>query len=278
MKILKYFLGFTSLFWLTVLILVFYFHKSIFAQTIVGNVYDITTKKPIPEVIVLLKQSQDRISAIRTSDAEGNFHFENVKLDEFIIQTQHLSYEDKIIKQLSFSINDTLILDIGLLPTAFMLQEITVEGEKKDMELDAAGFYTRRATRDGRFYSKEEIKEKSNTTMRSLLTGLLGITFKREDNVYYFNRYANSGMPIRFYVDGVWIDQDKFDSMQRYSGMFGKQRAANPMGLNAPPNPIEYINPLEIKAIEVYSSMMQAPYEFGGGKSPGGVVVIWTGR
>lgn len=60
--------------------------------------------------------------------------------------------------------------------------------------------------------------------------------------------------------------------------MFGKQRAANPMGLNAPPNLIEYINPLEIKAIEIYSSMMQAPYEFGGNKTPGGIVVIWTGR
>jgi hypothetical protein len=249
-----------------------------YSQTIIGNIYDLTTKKPVADVIVLLKPTQDKISAIKTSDEEGNFLFRKVKLGGFIIQTQHVSYQDKIVNSLSFPSTDTLVIDIGLLPAAYILGEITVEGEKKDMELDAAGFYTRKNSRDGRFYTKEEIKEKTNTTMRSLLTGLLGITFKREDNVYYFNRYVNSGMPIRFYVDGVWINQDKFESVARYSGMFGKSKSKNPMGLDAPPNPIEYLNPLEIKAIEIYSSMMQAPYEFGGGKTPGGAVVIWTGR
>lgn len=249
-----------------------------YSQTIIGNIYDLSTRKPIPDVIILLKPSLDNINAIQTSDEEGNFLFRKVKLSEFIIQTQHVSYQDKIVNSLSFPSSDTLVIDIGLLPAAYTLGEITVEGEKKDMELDAAGFYTRKNSRDGKFYTKEEIKEKVNTTMRSLLTGLLGITFKREDNVFYFNRYVNSGMPIRFYVDGVWINQDKYDYVQRYSGMFGKSKSKNPMGLDAPPNPIEYLNPLEIKAIEVYSSMMQAPYEFGGGMTPGGVVVIWTGR
>lgn len=266
-----------SSYYIFILFLSLGFSESV-CQTIIGNVYDLTTKQPIPDVIILLKPSQDKISAIQTSDPDGNFLFTNVRLDEFIIQTQHLSYEDKVIKKLTIPLSDTLIIDIGLLPNSFTLGEITVEGEKKDMELDAAGFYKRRESRDGRFYTKEEIKEKANSTIRSLLTGLLGITYKREDNVFYFNRYANSGMPIRFIVDGIWIDQDKFDSVQRYSGMFGKQRSANPLGLNAPPNPIEYINPLEIKAIEIYPSMMQAPYEFGGGKTPGGVIVIWTGK
>lgn len=68
-------------------------------QTIIGNVYDLTNKQPIPDVIILLKPSQDKISAIQTSDPDGNFLFTNVRLDEFIIQTQHLSYEDKVIKK-----------------------------------------------------------------------------------------------------------------------------------------------------------------------------------
>lgn len=51
----------------------------------------------------------------------------------------------------------------------------------------------------------------------------------------------------------------------------------NSFGSN-PPNSIEFINPLAIKAMDIYQSMMQAPYEFGGSKTPGGVVVIWTGR
>jgi hypothetical protein len=263
------------IFWVS-LLLILSFTES-YSQTIIGNIYDLTTKKPIPDVIVLLKPTQDKISAIQTSDEEGNFLFRKVKPGEFIIQTQHVSYQDKIVKNLSFPHNDTLVIDIGLLPAAYTLGEITVEGEKKDMELDAAGFYTRKKSRDGRFYTKEEIKDKVNNTMRSFLTGFLGITYKREDNAFYFN-HVNSGMPIRFYVDGIWINQDKYDYVQRYSGMFGKLKAKNPMDLDAPPNPTEYINPLEIKAIEIYSSMMQAPYEFGGNKTPGGVVVIWTGR
>ncbi|MBS3945711.1 MAG: hypothetical protein KGZ42_09460 [Melioribacter sp.] len=51
------------------LLLILSFTES-YSQTIIGNIYDLSTRKPIPDVIILLKPSLDKISAIQTSDEE----------------------------------------------------------------------------------------------------------------------------------------------------------------------------------------------------------------
>jgi len=253
--------------------------SSVYAQVIIGKVFDVTANKSIEDVIVLVKPSQDKISAIQATDPEGNFFFNNVRLKDFIIQTQHVGYHDKIIEHLNIPESDTLRINIKLTPSSVVLEEITVKGEKKDMELEAAGFYTRRMTRDGRFYTNEDLKNVAGNNMKGLLTSLLGIKFQGDDNLFYFNRYLNIGAPIRFYVDGVLLDQEKFGGpgIGKGSTLSVVRRSNNPLGAT-PPNPIEYINPNDIKAIEIYPSSLLAPFEYGGGQSPGGVIIIWTGR
>jgi len=262
----------TFLFIISCLCALLIFSSTSHSQTIIGRSFDLTSKEPVGDVIIFLKPSKEKISAIQSTGADGIFIFPQVRLKDFILETKRIGYHDKIIEHLFIPAGDTLEIEIGLLPNSVVLGEVTVTGERRDMELDAIGFYKRKLESPGKFYSVEELKPMGKNSMRDFLTNIPGITYVHNDNEFYFKRYESFNQPIMFYLDGVLINQD-FTAPPNRSILGGKK--FNPV--EKAPNPVELINPHTIKAIEVYEQSIDAPYRFSRGKT-GGVVLIWTGN
>lgn len=262
----------TSLFIITCFGAFLILNSSSKAQTVIGRTFDLTSKEPVGDVIIFLKPSKEKISAIQSTGADGIFTLPQVRLKDFILETKRIGYHDKVIEHLFIPSGDTLEIEIGLLPSSVVLGEVTVTGERRDMELDAIGFYKRKLESPGRFYSVEELKPMGKNSMRDFLTNIPGITYVHNDNEFYFKRSETFNQPIMFYLDGILINQD-FTAPPSRSILGGKK--INPA--EKAPNPVELINPHTIKAIEVYENSIYAPYQFSKGKT-GGVVLIWTGN
>jgi len=62
--------------------------------TLTGHLRDGDTHEPIPHTnVVLLQTSNKRLAATGTTDAHGNFHFRNVPIGRYIVQTTVLGYQ-----------------------------------------------------------------------------------------------------------------------------------------------------------------------------------------
>ncbi|UOG76795.1 carboxypeptidase-like regulatory domain-containing protein [Hymenobacter tibetensis] len=59
-----------------------------------GNLRDGDTNEPIPHTnVVLLRATDHRLAATGTTDAQGNFHFRNVPVGKYLVQSTALGYQ-----------------------------------------------------------------------------------------------------------------------------------------------------------------------------------------
>ena len=124
-----------------------FMYNSSYAQVVKGRLIDGTTEEPVKDALIYLMPSQKSISGMQVSDSLGFFSFNNVPHKRFYIKTYRLGYDDLMYGKLIMPKNDTLSLVITLNPSPFVLKEVPVVGEKpdSDKELDAVGFYRRKA-------------------------------------------------------------------------------------------------------------------------------------
>lgn len=147
-----------------------------------------------------------------------------------------------------------------------LLDEITVTAEARVRNLQAAGFYDRKATTSGAFLDRREIEARSATQVSQLLRGMFGVRTRSADLgrvVVYMSGAerpaANGSVEIcwpRVLVDGlvVWT-----------GGVQGGPAFLDDM-----------IHPADIEAVEVYRSDAELPARFGGAHSNCGVILFWT--
>jgi len=199
------------------------------------------------------------ISSFRISDSLGFFVYRNPKVKEFYLKANRLGYQDIIVGKLRIPQNDTLNIILEMQPVPILLKEIEVTGKKPledyDMELVNVGFYRRKNFGDGKFFTSNDFKNRAIGHVSELFYGIPGIIVTgREVISTRRGGLSQSSGRMQIYIDGFLVEQEMGSSL----------------------GALDMISPNNIKAIEVYKSGKDAPYQYSRGR-PNGVILIWTG-
>ena len=233
-------------------------HTSAESRIISGKMVEIHTNAPIENGMVFLNRDS-LFHDLRITDENGKFIFRAVELDSFFIKTMRYGYIDINAGPFGFHEKDTFQILIELEPDPIEMEPVMKIDERIDPDLERTGFYQRRETRTGYYYTQEEMKENAIHQISDLFFKVPGMHVKRNgfgqmiSSIRYYAATLNqSEIPVNIYVDGTIVAQDM-----------------GPMGIN-------FIHPENIKGIEVYPSSINAPAIYGGMFQPGGVILIWT--
>ncbi len=248
--------------------------QNIAAQYVKGKILDHSSKNIIPDVIVMLLDKDDRVIGFSSTDSDGVFLFKNVSQEEFRLKIQRMDYLDKVITMKNGNEDNEDIL-IELIPASLQMKEIEVTDKKIQAFLREFGFYDRMEHYSGTFITPVEIKKMNQVgEIRGFITKLPGITYDEYDKKVFLARNETLGIPANVYIDGVLVQQGGGKGI--FNDGKAKLSKRSGIGVDSESNPFEFLNPLDISAIEIYKSSAEAPSKYS--SRSGGVILIWTGR
>lgn len=244
---------------LSIFLFLLLFSTTSSAQIIWGKVVDAATGKPIGDTFIYFMPTATTISTFRISNSLGFFVYRNPNVKEFYLKANRLGYQDIIVGKLRIPQNDTLNIILEMHPVPILLKEIAVIGKKPfedyDFELDLNGFYKRKEFGLGKFFTSKDFKNIYFGHASELFSGIPGIIVTgREVISTRRGGLSQSSGRMQIYIDGFLVNQEM-------GGFFGA---------------LDMISPNNIKAIEVYKSGKDAPFQYSRGR-PNGVILIWTG-
>lgn len=228
----------------------FLLNSPLLSKTIKGKVVEHPTNSPIRDAFILLADQQDRIHEFIRSDSLGFFQIENVTLEKFKIKTYRVGYVDIVTEMFDMSKKDTLNVIIRIEAAPLELEGVSITAQRKDRMLDAVGFYRRQKEGLGEFIQFDESDRSVFSNASDAFHRLPGVYMQPSKEGYkvYFLRYVRDEIEATILVDG-------FPWKSEY---------------------LNILNPADILGVEVYSSSINAPQEYGGGWRPGGMILIWT--
>jgi Carboxypeptidase regulatory-like domain len=106
------------------------FSKTVFSQTLKGNIVDLDTKTPIN--LVSVKIERDNTTNTALSDSLGFFKFEDIKIGRYDLIISHLNYKNSTIKGVLVNSGKHTDLQISLIPKVTTLDEVFVKFQKED--------------------------------------------------------------------------------------------------------------------------------------------------
>lgn len=156
---------------------------------------------------------------------------------------------------------DSLLMEISLKRLPHLLSTVTVQGRSWRVPRGFEEVYRRGARGVGTFIWREQIDSLNPMDLKTLLN--MVPSTNANDRGVWFSQCGNRRPEM--WVDGHRVTQF-YDSWERL----------DPTGLNAY---LRSLTPMEVQAIEVYSSSLRVPPEFihSGGR-PCGVIAIWRRR
>jgi hypothetical protein len=95
-------------------------------QTIKGTIVDIDSQVPLPGATIVILDS-DPLTGVST-DANGNFRLENVKLGRYNMLASYIGYEPYVVRELVVGSGKEIVLSIGLKESVIGLEEVVVTG------------------------------------------------------------------------------------------------------------------------------------------------------
>jgi len=104
-------------------------------QTIRGRVIDADTQSPLPGATVILLKSKSPEGT--TTDTNGTFQLNNVKVGRQDIQISFVGYETKTFRNLSLNSGKELVLDVELREKVSEIDEVVVKAYQKDQPKNA---------------------------------------------------------------------------------------------------------------------------------------------
>jgi len=211
-----------------------------------GTVRSSINGLPVSGVMIAVKGTQ----VFGVSDSTGSFAL--VGLPEGrqtvrILYGDSLSYEHKIdLKQ-----GKTLTLSVLLDVAATELAPIVVEAQTLRADRSLAGFYERKKSGFGRYYTLEDLKRRPLETLQTLL--------------------LESGVRVRCRVGqclALGSDGGRVCAMSLFLD-----------GLRVPPDYLNLARVDDLAGVEVYKVPVEVPPEFWSGlRSPCGAVAMWSRR
>jgi hypothetical protein len=190
------------------------------------------------------------------SDASGRFRLPEIAPGEYRVRVEHLAYRN-VERGLDVPAGAAEVTaDITLLRDAIALEPIVATVEARSPRLQRAGFYDRQRTGFGNFITREDIERRNPAAVTHLFNAIpraqvIGeqVAFRGSGDVFRALLIEEEGPCFpELYVDGAWWGSD-------YS--------------------LNYFNPDEVEAIEVYSGPAQVPIQYNTADSGCGVILIW---
>ena len=94
-------------------------------QTIKGQIIDESSQEPIPFATIVIIDTEPLMGT--TSDIDGNFIIENVPIGRYDLKISFLGYEPVIKPEVVLTSAKVVILNIGLVESAYSLDEIVIK-------------------------------------------------------------------------------------------------------------------------------------------------------
>ena len=228
---------------------------------------DTASGDPIALGRVTLVDSAGRPTVFSITDPEGFFHLTAGEPGDYLVNAVSLFYLSYSDGPIHLGRADTVAVEFSLTPNPAALDPIVVEVRTRRRSLLEGGYYDREKTGLGYHLDRERIEAHAFQQITDILYTVPGVkmvptTFGGREP--YFGRGnlwrrlltagQSPGCSPRVYVDGmVWS-----------------------WGGDVPTEIDQLLHPEELEAMEVYTSHMEVPGEFGGLGASCGLILLWT--
>ena len=187
------------------------------------------------------------------SNERGEFVLTGIAAGEQLLRVRRLGFRPDSLTFLSAP-GRTVPASITLQPVALALPTFTVLGHRA-LSGPMAGFYRRRSTGSGRFFTAEEIDRRNPARMTDLLRGVPGISVSAQRTAMNSVRLRGSRCAPVVFLDGHGLTAAEFD--------------------------LDGVDPRSFEGIEVYSGGASVPVEFQRTfrmSSSCGTILLWSKR
>ena len=188
-----------------------------------------------------------------TAGEDGIFRLENVPPGRTQFGVRRIGFAPV---DFTLEMPQELIVSVNVLlhQTVFRMRTITVEEKMASMYLSQVGFYERQHRGDGYFMIGDDLEERQAMYIEQFFFGVPGVTIQDhgKGGLSAMGLTPGGSCPLTIWLDGrIWRTDADVGS--------------------------KGLNPRDIKAVEIYPHMAQAPAEFHNPENPQcGAIVMWT--
>lgn len=232
---------------------------------LLGRVRDVLSHRPVAAAAVSVTGRQEGVQ----SNRRGHFVLGALPMGEYELSVRHIGYEP-LTHSVTVTRDHTTEVDVHLSPDPVALAPL-VATVTRLRRLETQGFYERKQwgelTGLGTFFTVQDIERRNPRRITHLIADAPGVRIScggSGSRCKVFSRRASTGFggagcELNVYVDGVLVIRS---SDSRWGGSSGSVD--------------EFIMPIEVGGLEVYSGAAALSAEFSGFDSRCGAVVIWT--
>jgi hypothetical protein len=235
------------------------------ASRIQGIVRDVESGSPLEGALVSL----EGVPGNYLTDREGRFVVPATPPGARLLEISLIGYSTRI-DSIVVPAGSILSIDLGLAVEPIRLDPVSVTVERRDLDLELAGFYVRRDREPGVFLTREAIEARRPGTTVDLFEGIPGVRVVREGTRHRVALTGNRPMSLlhdpskKPCYPAVWID-----------GVLMRQPAFSDSHSDLPTID-ELVRPHDMAGMEVYQSTARIPVQFNV-QGACGVIVVWTG-
>lgn len=231
-------------------------------QTLRGTILDAVTGEPvILAQVSLLAEGRSEVAA-DLADFRGGFDLEAPDDGQYFLYIRRNGYETLLEGLFELGSDGVMDVRVGLKPKPIELEGVDVEAVRMKTPLEASGFFDRLVTAPGYFLTREDIQRVGGSKVADIFQTVPRIEVDDTRPMTGPNVLQN---PSIFMRQGI---EPCFPTLY-------VDRHVVATGVNAPVRPDDYVNPVEVEAIEIYARASQVPPEFDA-INDCGVVLIWT--
>jgi hypothetical protein len=229
------------------------------AQSIMGNLLDAQTGRPILLGYVgLLMEDGERV-AWTLADEEGFFRLDAPEPGSYMLYGESLGYRSSVEGPILLGEDQLIPAEFRLDPMPVVLDSLRVVAESKRFSLVMAGFYDREQTGLGHFIGPEKILERFEARqITDFLWSVPGVRLMPRDNMAgggYVPLMRSAATLRGFCLPDVYLDGIPQPSADQLD---------------------DIIMPYDIEAIEVYRSASEVPARYTTAGANCGVILLWT--
>ncbi len=232
------------------------------AQTLKGTVLDAVTGEPVMLAQVSLLEEGRREVAADLASLGGVFELEAPSGGVYFLFVRRDGYQTLLDGLFELGSDGVVEVRVGLTPEPIELDPVEVAAARNMTPLERSGFYDRVLTAPGVFLSREDIQRSGSSKVADIFQMVPRVEVDATRPLTGPDVMQNPSIFMRTGAEPcfptLYID---------------RHIVAN--GVTAPVRPDDWVNAVEIEAIEIYARASQVPPEFD---SVGGcgVVLIWT--
>ena len=220
---------------------------------IVGVVTDQVSGEPIPEVVV----NAPAVGRASTTAADGRFVLPDLVPGRHELVFSHLGYQRRA-ETIEVQAGHATKVQVDLTVDAIELDPIEVAVDRRDRNLERAGFYQREEDGWGHFVDRGDIENWNPIDLTDALIRFPGVAIvagarSPMDRRLRFRRGRGVCAP-RVYLDGVMLTGRRAFSVD------------------------DIVNPMSVAGVEMYRGVAGIPAQYSGLGTDCGVVLIWLRR